>query len=414
VSQPDRERLERVFGHPGARWVIDRARQRMERGQPLVGPVTLAVASEDQRRTMDMLLGRPPGRGKSLTVPLEDVDFHMKRSGMHPDGLAGAVQLLTGPVMVRAEVRAAAEAAWQSALEPLEVLVAARPEFESWYRDRGTAALLRRRPDEIQQLVTVLRALPANGISLSKFATDTTGDAHALDVGRPLATLVLSAIRATWWSRAEDPGTPALRRRALWDTAGVLVDELSSTVLILNVHALPDTWLGRHAGPARQDGEPVVLTLRQIARHQIRISPDPLYVCENPVVIGAAADRLGAACPPLVCVNGHPTTAAVRLLEAAHACEAPIFYHGDFDWGGVRIANLLRTRVPWRPWRFDRESYLRAAQKRSWRPLSGAPAQASWDPSLSTAMQDRSVRVEEEDVLEDLLQDLASSRARSA
>jgi uncharacterized protein (TIGR02679 family) len=409
VNQPDRQRLERVFGHPGARWLIDRARQRMERGLPLVGSVTLTDATEEQRRTMDVLLGRPPGRGKSLTVPLEDIDFHLKRSGMHPDGLAGTVQLLTGPVIVRSEAQAAAEAAWQSALQPLETLVGARPEYEPWYRARRTSSLLRRRPDAIEQLANVLQALPGAGIALSKFATETTGDAHALDVGRPLATLVLSAIRATWWSSADEPGTPALRRRALWDTAGVLVDELSSTVLALNVHAMPGTRLHRITSPAAQDGEPLVLTLRQIARHQIRLGSTSVYVCENPVVVGAAADQLGFSCPPLVCVNGQPTTAAVRLLEAASSCGASIFYHGDFDWGGVRIANLLRTRVPWQPWRFDRESYLRAVQKRSWRPLSGAPTEARWDPTLFSAMRDCAVRVEEEDVLDDLLQDLANA-----
>ncbi len=406
--KPDRERLARVLGRAETDWLIKRARQRLERGLPLTGPVTLKDATEGQRRALEILLGRPPGRGTSLTVQLEEIDLQLTRGGLHPAGLAGAVELLDGPVTVRSEARAAAEAAWRRALVPLEALIAARPEFAAWYGDRRTTALLRRQPDALAELASVLGALPANGVSLSKLATDTTGDAHALDAGCPLATMVLSAIRATWWSALREPGTPAQRRRALWDTAGVLVDELSSTVLVLNPHAVAGSRLSRLTDPACADGEPVVLTLRHIARHEVRLHPSRVFVCENPVVVGTAADRLGAACPTLVCVNGQPTTAAVRLLEAAHACGAAVFYHGDFDWGGIRIANLLRTRIPWRPWRFDSRAYLGAAEKRSWRPLSGPAAVASWDPDLAGVMRDRGVRVEEEDVLEDLLADLTS------
>ncbi|WTG38324.1 DUF2399 domain-containing protein [Streptomyces anulatus] len=52
-------------------------------------------------------------------------------------------------------------------------------------------------------------------------------------------------------------------------------------------------------------------------------------------------------------------------------------YHGDFDWGGLRIAIALLRRVPWRPWRYTAAHYRAAALARpDGPPLAGQPAEA--------------------------------------
>ena len=368
----DPDRLRRQLGGPDTGRLIRRLRQRIARGQPLTGPLSLSQPTPAERQAVEGLLGRPPGRGSSLTVNLDDLDRELRRSGMHSDGLAAAVVLLTGPVTVLADAQAAEAAAWREACAPLDALGERRSELSGWCGDPGSSALLRRlggTPDAATQLATavatVLDSLPAGGVPLARLAVRSTGDAHALDLDRPLATLVLSAIRSTWWSGAADPGSPAELRRALWDAAGVLVDELSSTVLALNLPTAPGDRLHGLVAPAAELGEPVVLTLRQLGRQQPRFRPAQVYVCENPTVLAAAADQLGPACPPLVCVNGQPTTAAMRLLIALAADGARLRYHGDFDWGGVRIANLLRSRVHWQPWRYDVSAYLDAVSAAS-------------------------------------------------
>lgn len=60
-------------------------------------------------------------------------------------------------------------------------------------------------------------------------------------------------------------------------------------------------------------------------------------ICENPTVL-AAADTLGPAClPALVCLQGRPSAAALTLLRGLHDRGASLYYHGDFDWRGLRI-----------------------------------------------------------------------------
>ncbi|GAA1775092.1 DUF2399 domain-containing protein [Actinomadura chokoriensis] len=125
-------------------------------------------------------------------------------------------------------------------------------------------------------------------------------------------------------------------------------------------------------------------------------------------MVAAAADALSSACPPLVCCNGRPSTAVWRLLELLAEGGAEFAYHGDFNWGGAAIAAAVHTRIGWHPWRYDASAYLEATSDT---PLSGRPVPPPWDPSLAIAMKDRAVRVEEEQVLTDLLTDLLTDPA---
>jgi uncharacterized protein (TIGR02679 family) len=212
-------------------------------------------------------------------------------------------------------------------------------------------------------------------------------------------------------------------------------------VLCLGLPGDTRTALGRTLASGRETGQPTVLTLRQLRCHtgplttrslttsslatsslatsSLATGPlatgplraDLVRICENPVVVAAAADELGPRCQPLVCVGGQPSAAGFRLLELLAADGAEFGYHGDFDWGGVRIANAVRHRVNWRPWRYDHVAYQTAVS--AVHPLAalgglvGEPTATPWDPELATAMRHLNLRIEEELTLDALLQDLS-------
>jgi uncharacterized protein (TIGR02679 family) len=134
-------------------------------------------------------------------------------------------------------------------------------------------------------------------------------------------------------------------------------------------------------------------------------------VCENPVVVGAAADRPGRTSAPLICTEGVPSLAARDLLDALAGQGARVHYHGDFDWAGIRIARQVMALVEadgaFRPWRFGAGDYRRAlAAGTTGPPLQEPAACTPWDPELSRAMTAAGVAIEEESVLDDLLTDL--------
>ena len=444
-SAVDLERLGRLLGDPELQWLIARVRKRLELGQPLAGSVTLADASPAQRRAAQRLLGRRPRAGRTLSVSLDAVDEVLRRSRVSPDGLEAGIVALTGGVVVRAEADAARRLAWERAFAPLEELVGRRLEVEvsgakelaRWLEQlRRSGVVKRMRPDPrearalLERLATVLAALPADGEPLGGFAACAAGGAHALDEGEPLATLALGAVRALVELDVPGPDeSPAEWRREAWGSVGLLCDELSSVVLTLGLPGGETTGTGRILQAAQRTGQPVWLTLRQLVRdppewmvrsdavssRSVAVARGSFFagqtvrICENPVIVALAADRLGAECPPLVCTGGQPGAATMLLLRALVAAGARLAHHGDFDWGGIRIGNVLHARLPLVPWRFDAEAYTRAADSMtSPQPLGGTPVAASWDPRLGDAMRRVGRRIEEELVVDELLVDLVA------
>lgn len=420
----DEQRLRRLLGGDDLGWLLDRVRRRLELGRPLTGPVTLTDANAGQRRAVGRLLGRRMGAGRSLTVSLDDVDGLLRASGAAPGGLIAAAEVLLGTVPNRVVDAAARQAAWSAAVQPVADLAVRRPEFEPWCTWLDATGLLRRLASDVadaavlaEQAVRVLDDLPSPGIALGRLAATVTGDAHALDDGRPLATLCLSAIRVLTGGSATAADVPATDRRAVWAAVGVHRDELSSAVLSLGLPGGTSTMVGRMFALAAETGEPCVLTLRHLNRDMSTVGNDLdigdrlVYLCENPIVLACAADELGSACPPLVCLNGQPSTAVTRLLDLLADAGATFTYHGDFDWGGIRIANALRTRTDWTPWRYDTLSYEAALSSSGGGDLTGRPVDATWDPDLRPALELRGLHIQEELVLADLIHDLGTDAA---
>lgn len=406
----DLPRLRRVLGGPDTARLLDRLRDRLINDRPLTGSVRLDDPTPAERTAINGLLGRRPGATGALTVSLPALAKILSHSGIHTGDLADAVIALTGPITTRAAANAAAEHAWTQARAPGAALTAELPALAPWWaklRDRG---ILRRisgnDPDTAHRLLTdtatVLTALPATRESLPVFAARTLGNAHRLDADQPVTSLVTSALTAL----ADLPDTAD--RRTVWASANIVVDDLSSRVLTLGLAADPATPAGRAVGLWRDAGQPLVLTLRQLTTVPPRFIPVPrIHLCENPSVVAAAADRLGPACPPLICTEGQPGAAVTTLLDQLTTTGAELLYHGDFDWPGIAIATFLHRRYPWRPWRFRADDYLSAAPDSTLAPLRGTTRETPWDPALAQAMRTRDAQVEEEHVIDDLVHDLA-------
>lgn len=94
------------------------------------------------------------------------------------------------------------------------------------------------------------------------------------------------------------------------------------------------------------------------------------------------------------------------------AAGAELHFHVDFDWGGLRIGNVLLEHVPAAlPWRMGVADYERAVtQRRGVLELVGSPVQACWETGLDAALRRHGVAVLEEQVLADLLSDLGTER----
>lgn len=418
----DGERLRRLLGTPDTAWILERARARLERGHALEGTITRPTATDGERVAAARLVGRAVSTGRSASISLARLDEVLRASGAWPAGLASAVVALTGPV-ADPRLREAEQRAWDAVTIELMAIAELRPELSEWLdglRARGQLRRVAPSADEastlIAQLRAVVAALPATGEPIARFSARVLDRAHALDAGTRLGGLAVAAAEVLGRASAVGGTTVAARpgsaawRRDVWSAVGVVVDGLSSTVLTLGLPGSPvATGTAAALAQLAARGQPAVLTLRQLTVDDVGPVPGTVFVCENPAVVAAAADALGSSSPPLVCLQGQPSAAAVRLLQQLVAHGASLRYHGDFDWGGVAIARTLAQHVAWRPWRFDADAYETALRLRgdALPGLNGAPQVTPWDPRLAETMHVRGVSVEEEVVLDDLIRDLA-------
>jgi uncharacterized protein (TIGR02679 family) len=319
------------------------------------------------------------------------------------------VTRLIGPLGDRAgdRERAAAERAALWAWLDSHPVLAAQPALGSWAeaaRRAGITGSVARTRAELGQALGVIAELPASGVPLPVLADRVLGDTHALDDGTRLAGLVLRALAAIY--DVADPEN-AQHRRALWEQAGVADDELSPVVLTAGILSTGDGVAAHVMRLCAERGHAAALTLGQLrASGDLRRLPADVWVFENPSVLSMALARFGDRCPPIVVTSGWPNSAAVLLLDTLAAAGTRLYYHGDFDGEGLRIAAAVVARTGARPWHLTSTDYLRAV---SHGPPVGRVSEVPWDTSLAGHLAQTGITLAEERVAASLLDELAGT-----
>ncbi len=422
MTKPLDGRLQRLLGGDPLVSLRKRLRQRFERG-PLDGAVErfrLSKLTVDEHAALASLLGRSVRFSRSIQVDVQTIDTALRRAGIAPS-LREALEQIDGPIIHIETSRRQFEALWSEIISGC-----GHPRLREFLQAPAGIGLLkrlsRRDPGVASQLCfrvdTVLHALPVQGMTRAQLAANTLGDAHALDSGQPVATMVLAVWREVIAPlREAEETSPALqddgnvqrdtgdeRARDIWARAGVLVNELARPALLLNLCA------SDHARYARASGEPSYASLRSLLRSPPRwiVSGRNIFVCENANLLAIAADELGIHCAPMICTDGMPAAAQRTLLSQSARAGACLQYHGDFDWPGLRIGNHVMREYGARPWRFGAAEYTAAipSAPRPGRPLEGPEVVASWDEALGPAMQKHQLSIAEESLAASLLQDL--------
>jgi uncharacterized protein (TIGR02679 family) len=422
MSMPVDARLQRLLGGEHLASLRKRLRRRFERAplDRLSEHIRVDGLAAEEYAALAALLGRPQRYTSSLQIDLGLVDGALRRSGIAAS-LRDALEQLDGPITHLAAKRLRLETLWSGIIDGC-----CHPDLIGLLRTPEGTGLLKRLsrqdPAAAKELCrsaeAVLRHLPAKGVARSQLAADVLGDAHALDNGQAVATLVLAVRRRRDPPTREDEDRPtepmsdgepqqlgtAERARDIWARAGVLVNQLARPALFLN---LP---IKRAEGGGGRPGEPAYLSLRALLRSRPPwdVADRKVFVCENPNLLAIAADRWGRDCAPLVCTDGMPAAAQRCLLSQLAQARARLCYHGDFDWPGLHIGNHVMREYGATSWRFDAADYVAAVQTASGLPLrlDGRSIEASWDEALAAAMREHGVAIAEEAMAATLLSDL--------
>jgi uncharacterized protein (TIGR02679 family) len=406
------------FEEPEYRRLLRAARRSLERtGGDLTGSVGVSNPGDAERRAIIGITGQYRSAGSArLTVRLADLDRAVREATGH--GLAELLGELGPPLRDRPAELAAHVTERESTVRSAEksFLFAEQSWYKQWLgaiaRD-GTLTKLVNSGEQprVAQAVRVLEYLAARAgvpVLLPELAAAVTGDTKALNHGTVLSTLVLRALSQRSLALGADGARfdTAQGRRELWDASDVVVDDLASRVLVLNLPASGD-GLGEWLTGAARRGVPFYVTLQQLVALPMRVSVPVVHVCENPAVLRRAAADLGAASGPLLCTEGRPSTAFHQVASLIVAGGGELRYHGDFDWPGIAIAGSVMARHGAAPWRMGAADYLDAVRSGgSGLTLAGAPQPTPWDPSLAEAMASAGKVVYEESVADSLMADL--------
>ncbi|MEO3748424.1 TIGR02679 family protein [Plantactinospora sp. B5E13] len=390
-----------LVDQPGWRRLLAAARRSLERtGGRLDTTVTLSTPTDDERLVVIGITGTHRSAAAArLSVRLTDVDEHLRAA--HATGL---VEVLTATAPLR---NLPSDRTRETVARDAVLAVAndGRHASSPWYAEwldglRRDGALTRvvRAGLPFEDVVRVLDALPAADEPIPVFADRVLDDTKALTDG-PLRGLVLRAVAA--WQQTALP-VDGEQERALWESVGLVPDDLASQVLVLNAPATGGL-VGRWLTEAAQAGVPMRVTLHQLRLAPLTLNCHEVYVCENPAVLRAATTALGAQAPPLICTEGVPSVAVHTLLRAARG--AVIRWRNDFDWTGVRLTAAALQLYPGAvPWRMTAADYLPAAGTGT--ALLGTPTRTPWDESLGEAMRRTGRAVMEERLLDLLIADL--------
>lgn len=396
-------RLERLLGGEPLAALRRRLRQRFELAATQVAVQTFRIdrLTVVEHKALAALQGRPSRFAASMQIDVGVIDSALRQSGV-ADSLRDALEHLDGRIVNRAAERLSRQNQWHLLRDEC-----VHTGLAGLFRVPSNLGLLKRLSSQncavaarfLGETEAVLNRLPAQGITRAQLAAQVLGNAHALDAGCVVSTLVLAVLKYT--SRPEQGTTEITENsdRELWAKAGVLVNELSRPALMLNLPSVGTP------------GEPTYLSLRNLLRSPPRwaVQGRMIFVCENPNVIAVAADQLGASCAPMICTEGMPAAAQRTICTQMAQAGATLRYHGDFDWPGIRIGNHMMREHGAQPWRFSALDYLAALTiaPRPGRLLSGAESEASWDAVLAKEMRTGQQAIDEEMVAELLIQDLA-------
>jgi len=393
------------------------ARRSLERTSGgLTGTVTVTQPDDAERKAIIGITGQYRAEGSAqIGVRLTDLDLAVSEAtgGTLIELLERTGRPLRDRPADRRRLADGREAAVRSAENSF---LNDRDWYRSWLTEITADGTLTRLvnaadADRVGHAVRVLEQVEGRTepVQLAELAAMTTGDTKALNHGTTLATLVMRAL-ATRISVGKPVTTE--QRRDLWDAHGVIVDDLASRVLVLNLAAAGD-GLGEWLTDARRRGVPFYVTLQQLIAMPVapEVSAEPtVSVCENPAVLRRAAADLGPRSRPLICTEGQPSTAFHRLAAAVTAHGGRLRYHGDFDWPGIAIANSVIRRHHAAQWRMSAADYRAAIREDADHvTLAGPPQPTPWDPALADAMSAAARAVYEESVADPLIADLTTA-----
>ena len=248
---------------------------------------------------------------------------------------------------------------------------------------------------------------------LAVFSAEISGNPHYFDQGTTAGQLLVHGM--CYAAQTEYPEN-AHQWRELLLSGGIVPDNISSIVHIYGLRLqVRGEW-----HPAYDSfcslWEPCAVTMENLQElTAVQPTGDKVYIVENEMVFSYLLKHLEQKNVTLLCTSGQLRSAAVKLMSFLLDSGAEIYYSGDTDPDGIRIADRLWKKYGDRihVWRMSEEDYVKSLSEEEIGNVSIKKLETVENPVLcKTAKEVRKKKRAgyQENILKDLLEDMELER----
>ena len=246
---------------------------------------------------------------------------------------------------------------------------------------------------------------------LAVFFAEVSGNPHYFDQGTTAGQLLVYGMcYATEKCYPEN----AHQWRELLLSNGIVPDNISSIVHIYGLRLqVAGDWHPAYDAFCRRR-EPCAVTMENLQElTAVQPTGDKVYIVENEMVFSYLLKHLEQKNVTLLCTSGQLRSAAVKLIPFLLDSGAEIYYSGDIDPEGIRIADRLWRKYGERihVWRMSEEDYEKSLSEEEIGSISMKKLETVENPVLCETAKEIRKRKRagyQENILKDLLEDMDS------
>ena len=248
---------------------------------------------------------------------------------------------------------------------------------------------------------------------LAVFSAEISGNPHYFDQGTTAGQLL---VHGMCYAAQTDYPENAHQWRELLLSGGIVPDNISSIVHIYGLRLqVRGEWHPAYDAFCRRQ-ESCAVTMENLQElTAVQPTGDKVYIVENEMVFSYLLKHLEQKKVTLLCTSGQLRSAAVKLMPFLLDSGAEIYYSGDIDPDGIRIADRLWKKYGDRihVWRMSEEDYVKSLSEEKIGNVSIKKLETVENPVLrKTAKEVRKKKRAgyQENILKDLLEDMELER----
>lgn len=210
---------------------------------------------------------------------------------------------------------------------------------------------------QVCRAVSKLQFMGDNKIRLAVLSAEITSNPHFFDKESIAGKLLINAL--SFINNCEYPRN-AEDILELYYSSNIKPDDISSFTTAYGVRLYTEEGVHPSYEAFTSGNEPYLITLLNLNKIvKADCKSKQVFVFENQMVFSHMCESLAGVPVSMICTSGQMKTASLMLIDLLCKSDCQLYYSGDIDPEGIKIADKVIARDPAHiiPWRLSRRDY---------------------------------------------------------